>query len=359
MVYRVIGCMSGSSMDGLDVAYCVLSDVGGNWSCEIEAAESVSFSEEWNKKLQTITEMSARELLQTHADFGHYIGEQLNIFIKKNSLQHKVHFVASHGHTVFHSPSTSMTFQMGDGASIAAELELPVITDLRNMDVAFGGQGAPVVPIAEKLLWSGYHYFLNLGGIANISFHADDKIVAFDICPANRVLNDLVNKIGKDYDDKGKLAETGNCNEMLLEKLNALDYYQQSAPKSLANEFGTETMLPMINQYEISLEDKLATMVEHIAIQISNTFNDVAKPGRLLVTGGGAHNDFLLKRIESHLAPKEIEVEKPEHETIEFKEAISMAIMGALRWREEENVLASVTGARQNSIGGALWMGRN
>ena len=361
MVYRVIGVMSGSSMDGLDMAYCVLSEVGGAWSYEVEAADSVSFTDDWKQELKNVTKLTAKELLQAHADFGHYIGQELNKFIEKNKLEHKVHFVASHGHTVFHEPTPQqgkhgMSFQMGDGASIAAELELPVISDLRNMDVAFGGQGAPIVPIAEKMLWAGHEYFLNLGGIANISSHAEDQILAFDVCPANRVLNALMNTIGKEYDDKGTLASTGKWNPDLLQKLNNLEYYSLTAPKSLANEFGLEKVLPIIEESEISLEDKLATVVEHIAFQIGNS---VEKGGNILVTGGGAHNDYLLQRIEFYLSPKEITIERPNHETIEYKEAVCMALMGAQRWREEENVLSQVTGATKNSIGGALWMGRN
>lgn len=355
--------MSGSSLDGLDLAYCVLSDVGGDWSCEIEAADSVSFTAEWKEKLQNITTVSAKELLQTHVDFGHYVGQQISTFIEKNALEHKVHFVASHGHTVFHEPTpaggklkNSMTFQMGDGASIAAELELPVISDLRNMDIAFGGQGAPIVPIAEKMLWGGYEYFLNLGGIANVANHTAESIKAFDVCPANRVLNALMNSIEKEYDDKGALAASGKWNPDLLKSLNDLDYYKQSAPKSLANEFGIETVLPMVEISDISLEDKLATVVEHIAFQIGNS---ISEKGNMLITGGGAYNDYLLQRIEFYLSPKEVTIKKTDDQTIEFKEAICMALMGALRWREEENVLAQVTGAKKNSIGGALWMGRN
>lgn len=348
--------MSGSSMDGLDMAYCVLSEVGGEWTCEIEAADSVSFTEEWKEKLKNITSVGAKDLIRIHVDFGHYIGEQINAFIEKNALEHKVHFVASHGHTVFHEPGQRMTFQMGDGASIAAELELPVISDLRNMDIAFGGQGAPIVPIAEKMLWAGYDYFLNLGGIANVSQHTENQITAFDVCPANRVLNALMNTVEKEYDDKGSTAASGKWNPDLLQALNNLDYYKLPAPKSLSNEFGMETVLPLLEKSDLSLSDKLATMVEHIAFQIGDS---LAEKGTILVTGGGAHNDYLLQRIEFYLKSKNINIEKTDHQTIEYKEAICMALMGALRWREEENVLSQVTGARQNSIGGALWMGRN
>ena len=375
MVYRVIGVMSGSSMDGLDMAYCVLSEVGGEWSCEIEAADSMSFSEDWKNKLLALTDFSAKELIQAHVDFGHYMGQRINAFIEKNALEHKVHYVASHGHTVFHEPTpvrgklqNGMTFQIGDGASIAAELELPVISDLRNMDVAFGGQGAPVVPIAEKLLWGGYDYFLNLGGIANISYHPNnddnhDVAWAYDVCPANRVLNSLLNTIDKEYDDKGALAASGTCDGILLQKLNELDYYNQPAPKSLANQFGLEKLLPLIQESGLELKHQVNTMVEHIAMQIGKAClseGPTDSDGKnMLISGGGAHNDYLLQRIDHYCGLKKVTIEKADVQTLEYKEAVAMALMGALRWREEENVLSSVTGAKKNSIGGALWMGRN
>ncbi len=348
--------MSGSSMDGLDVVYAVLSEVGGKWSAEIEAADCINFPEEWKLKLENIASCSAKDLIQSHADFGHWMGQEINGFIERNALEHKVHFVSSHGHTVFHEPQNQMTFQLGDGASMAAELQLPVISDLRNMDVAFGGQGAPIVPIGEKLLWEGYEYFLNIGGIANISSHSENELKAFDICAANRVLNAVINKEGKEYDASGASAASGSCNEDLLDELNSLDFYKQEAPKSLANEFGLETVLPIIEKSNLSTADKLNTYCEHIAIQIADVLEH---KGKMLVSGGGALNDYLMDRITAHAAPKEVELEKADEQTINYKEAIVMALIGAMRWREEENVLSSVTGAKQNSIGGALWMGRN
>ncbi len=356
MVYRVIGCMSGSSMDGLDLAYCVLSEVGGNWSTEIEAAATVPFSEEWKRRLYKLTELSAKDLLQTHTDFGHYVGRQIKFFIEKYSLEHKVHFVASHGHTVFHEPNEGMTFQIGDGASIAAELELPVISDLRNIDIAHGGQGAPIVPIAEKMLWDGYTYFLNLGGIANIALHDNGEVLAYDVCPANRVLNALIQQVDKEYDDQGALAASGSCDGILLEQLNNMPYYNLPTPKSLSNNFGLEQLLPIITASGLSIKDQLNTMVEHIAMQVGKS---CTVTGNMLVSGGGVHNRYLLERIKHYTGLKKVSIEKADDQTIEFKEAVSMALIGALRWREEENTLASVTGARQNSIGGALWMGRN
>ena len=251
-----------------------------------------------------------------------------------------------------------MTAQLGDGAAIAAETQLPVVTDLRALDVAFGGQGAPIVPIGEKLLMNEYSYFLNIGGIANISVN-DNPYIAFDICPANRVLNMLANDVGKSYG--GMIAASGVVNTTLLEKLNDLSYYKLPPPKSLANDFGTDIIYPMIKELGCKTEDALRTYTEHIAYQVKQamTNSNIPNPGsRLLVTGGGAFNQFLIQRLSEQLKESGIAVIVPDADLVNYKEALIMAFIGVLRWRQENNVLASVTGAARDSIGGALWTGQ-
>jgi anhydro-N-acetylmuramic acid kinase len=260
-------------------------------------------------------------------------------------------------------PERKMTAQLGDGAAIAAETKLPVVTDLRALDVAFGGQGAPIVPIGEKLLLGDYNFFLNLGGIANVSHNEPENYAAFDICPANRVLNMLVNELGKEYDDGGQIAASGTMNETLLEKLNALEYYKQPYPKSLANDFGTDIVYPIIKQSGIEIKDAVRTFVEHIVLQIHSAINTLGnlKPQtsnlKLLATGGGAFNTFLIQRLSDSLKDLNVEVIVPDKKLVNFKEALIMAFIGVLRWRQEYNVLSSVTGASRASIGGALWTG--
>lgn len=349
--------MSGSSIDGLDIAYCRIEEVGGKWSYEIEQASCVEFDEDWKQKLTNITTISAKELLLTHTSFGKWIGNAINDFIEKNNLQHKVHLIASHGHTVFHEPQHGMTFQMGDGAAIAAITKLPVVSDLRNMDIALGGQGAPIVPIGEKLFWNDFQYFLNIGGISNITIAENEKHIAFDVCPANRILNLLANELGMAYDKNGDEAQKGTINEDLLFELNDLDYYQKPYPKSLSNEFGLDIFYAIIQKYTISNQDKLRTVCEHIAYQISNSIV-ASEPQKMMVTGGGALNIFLVKLISEKLTSKNVEVVIPDTTLIQYKEALIMALIGTLRWREENNVLSSVTGASRNSVGGALWMGQ-
>ena len=362
MLYRAIGLMSGSSLDGLDIAYAEFQEQSGKWDYTILATDCVTYPAEWADRLRTATELSARDYQQLHADYGHYIGEAVNQFIEKNQLNYKVSLISSHGHTTFHVPSKKMGAQLGNGASIAAETGLPVVTDLRALDLALGGQGAPIVPIGEKLLLGDYDYFLNIGGIANISFNADPYI-AFDICPANRVLNLLAVELGMEYDEGGNLAAAGTVNDDLLQKLNALDYYKQPYPKSLANDFGTDVVYPMIKEAVVTTQDALRTFDEHIALQIRNAIQNLGDPrlptpdSRLLITGGGAHNNFLVQRLQELLIELNIKVKVPEKELVNFKEALIMAFIGVLRWRQEYNVLSSVTGSVRDSIGGALWTG--
>lgn len=378
MIYRVIGIMSGSSLDGLDIAFTEFVETGGKWTFEITTAECIAYSSEWKTKLAAATTLSALDYQLLHSEYGHFIGKQINDFIERYNLHHKVHLIASHGHTSFHLPEKQMTAQLGDGAAIAAETGLNVVSDLRALDVALGGQGAPIVPIGEKLLFGGYDYFLNIGGIANISvvnpavqpsstfnneaaFSVGPGYIAFDVCAANRVLNMLAADKGFDYDDEGQLAATGNVNEPLLHQLNSLDYYGKAYPKSLANGFGTNSIYPMIKNSGITTEDALSTYVEHIAEQVRNVIakekSTAAEQRKMLVTGGGALNIFLMGRIKSLLAELNIEVVIPDEKLVQYKEAVIMGLIGVLRWREEANVLPSVTGASRESIGGALWLG--
>lgn len=365
MIYRAIGIMSGSSLDGLDIAFVEFHETAGKWEYEIKAAECYPYSEVWVKRLRGAIQLNALDYQLLHVEYGHYIGEQVNAFIAQHNLQYQVQLIASHGHTTFHAPAQKMTGQLGDGAAIAAETGINVVSDLRAMDIALGGQGAPIVPIGEKLLLGNYNFFLNLGGIANISYNNPNKYIAFDVCPANRVMNMLAHEVGKPFDEGGQIAASGKLNASLLKMLNELEYYQMPHPKSLANDFGTDVLYPLLKDAGVTVPDAMYTMVEHIATQISAPILNLLKDEppasgalKLLATGGGAHNRFLMERLQAALQPAGVEVVVPEKNIIDFKEALIMALIGILRWREEYNVLASVTGASRSSIGGAVWIGQ-
>ncbi|CAF1580223.1 unnamed protein product [Adineta ricciae] len=362
---RVIGLMSGSSLDGLDIA-CVDFSADEKWTFQIVHAETVPYSSEWVKRLSTATGLDARAYLLLHTSYGHYIGECVNDFLAKYNLQvEKIDLIASHGHTVFHEPWNRMTGQVGDGAAISARTRLLVVNDLRAMDVAYGGQGAPIVPIGEKYLFNEYRLLLNLGGIANMT---DQKYqIAFDICPANRILNKLVQDyLQKEYDENGQQASMGQLNSSLLTTLNQLDYYRKSYPKSLSNSFGLDIVYPLIEKENGNINDVLHTYVEHIIQQICHSIEmiiDKEKQGKsayanckMLVTGGGAHNKYLFQSLQNRLRDQfEIEAVYPEKDVVDYKEALIMAFIGLLRIQKKANILASVTGAEKDSIGGAVW----
>lgn len=372
MIYRVIGTMSGSSLDGLDIVFAEIEETRGNWSFKIINSECSEYDHEWKSKLQNAIHLNAKEYVLLHTSYGRYTGEKINEFIEKHSLQHKVQLIGNHGHTTFHIPEQNTTAQIGDGASIAALTGINTVTDLRSMDVALGGQGAPLVPVGEKLLFPGYDFYLNIGGITNISFlgkkeNEPGSHYAFDICPANRVLNMLAQTAGKEYDDKGEMAASGNINDELLAKLNALDYYQQLYPKSLANDFGTDIIFPLIQSFNLNVNDALRTYTEHIAIQLHHSIKNVFDSGvnknesdvcRMMVTGGGAFNTFLISRIQDILQPLHTEIILPDEEIIKYKEALIMALLAVLRWREENTAMHTLTGAVRSSIGGAVWIGQ-
>jgi len=349
--FTAIGIMSGTSLDGVDIACCEFYEKDNGWKYKIIEAETINYSPGWHKKLDQARELSGLDLSLLNIAYGKYLGEIAHNFIQKYHI--KPHLIASHGHTVFHQPHKGITLQIGCGAEIAAETGCTVVSDFRTLDVAHGGQGAPLVPAGDRLLFSEYFFALNLGGFANISF--DDQLhrVAFDVCPANIALNYLSSKMNLKYDEGGKIAATGRINNSLLTDLNDLSYYRSKYPKSLGYEWLKENFLPVIDKCQISVPDKLRTVSEHIAQQIAEATSH-HKRKKILITGGGSLNHYLIERITS-LCRHEIII--PDLQTIHFKEALIFAFLGVLRIIHSTNCLQSVTGASRDSIGGAVYRG--
>ncbi len=354
--------MSGSSLDGLDVCYTYLEESRGQWKFDIQYAECMPYEEEWSEKLAHAQHMDAGNFFKFHSAYGKYIAEKVNDFIVRHSIQHRVDFIATHGHTVYHDPAHHTSFQIGDGATIAALTGLPVISDLRAMDVALGGQGAPIVPIGDKLLFSDFDYWLNIGGIVNITVRDGEHFKAFDVCTGNQALNALAKNEGKDFDEDGTMARRGKLLVAVLGQLNDQAYFRRDAPKSLSNDAAMELVFPVLMESAHLNVDLLRTMVQHIAEQVAvvtEKFPHDKGFAKMLVTGGGAFNNFLIETLQQVLQPQQINVVVPYEQVVKFKEALVMALIGALRWREETNVLHSVTGAGRDSISGALWMGHS
>jgi anhydro-N-acetylmuramic acid kinase len=360
--YKVIGLMSGSSMDGLDIAYCEIGAENGNYTYRILQTECAPFPARWKLRLEKLVLQNAITYIKTHTFFGHFIGERVKEFIDKHGIADELDFIASHGQTIFHQPENHFTSQIGDGAAIATRTGFPVICDFRSSDVALGGQGTPIAPSANKHFFPQYKYFLNLGGISNIACNINGKYIAFDVSPVNLILNRLASEKGFEYDDGGSIARSGVVNNALLDELNASWYYEKDYPKSLSGGWVTKVMIPVVERNHYATEDKLRTLCELVAIQIGNAFQMVQKRegivlsdnDLLLVTGGGAFNTFLMERI-SAISPLKIEI--PDKETVKFKEALLMALMGVLRVRNEVNCISSVTGASHDNIGGSIYQG--
>ena len=356
--YNVIGLMSGTSLDGVDIAYCRFTLENGRWIYEIIHAETIPYSSVWKQTLLSMEKTDAITFQQTHVDYGFYLGRLVSDFVKRYKC--KADFVSSHGHTIFHQPEKKLTVQIGAGSAIAAECNLSVVCDFRSLDVALGGQGAPLVPVGDMLLFSEFDFCMNLGGFANVSYNLASsdsegagKRLAYDICPVNIVMNAVCEKIGLEYDNGGILASGGIVNEQLLKELNRLSFYRLplDSPKSLGKEWVIKNIDPILKKYNVNERDILRTFCEHIAFQIAQSLNN--KPhGRLLTTGGGVYNSFLIELIKKQLIHQVI---IPEKKTIEFKEALIFAFLGVLRIRNEINCLKSVTGARQDSVGGGMY----
>lgn len=351
--YKVIGLMSGTSLDGLDIAYCEFKK-NKNWSFEIIEAETKKYNKEWRAKLDSSHKRKINEICDIDIEFGKFIAQNILHFIGRKGISPDL--ISSHGHTVFHQPGKGITVQIGDGKTISILCKLPVVCDFRSGDVALGGQGAPLVPLIDKLLFSKYRYCLNLGGFANISYdNASKKRIAFDVCPVNIVLNGLAIKSGKQFDEGGRMASLGKVNIELLNRLNNLSFYKKNPPKSLGREWVEKYFSPVLNSFNIPVQDKLRTVCEHIAVQISSVVNTLPLKlkSQLLITGGGAYNQFLIKRISALTQSK---IVLPDDKTIQFKEAMAFAFLGVLRMRNEINILKSVTGAKKDSSGGKIYI---
>jgi anhydro-N-acetylmuramic acid kinase len=348
--YKVIGLMSGTSLDGLDMAFCHFEKIENTWKYEILKAQTIAYSPEWQERLRSGEKGNALDLTLTDHDYGQFLGKLTKSFLDEHRLDPD--FIASHGHTIFHQPGSGITLQIGKGSEIAAVTGLPVICDFRSLDVALGGQGAPLVPIGDRLLFPEFDYCLNLGGIANISNENCGRRIAFDICPANMVLNFLANQVDKPFDVNGDMARQGKLNVQLLEWLNDLDYYKENPPKSLGKEWVFREFIPVLEESDISVEDKLMTVSEHIAYQVSASTEPI-RNRKMLVTGGGAFNTFLLEKIREKCRS---EIIIPDRETVNFKEALIFAFLGVLRWRNEVNILRSYTGASHDNPGGTVYL---
>ncbi|MDW7691909.1 anhydro-N-acetylmuramic acid kinase [Flammeovirgaceae bacterium SG7u.111] len=350
--YTVAGMMSGTSLDGLDLTCCEFEFEAGKWIYSILAADTFPYSAEWKAKLADLENQSALAYAQANADLGELMGTRLKEFLATNKLE--VDFAASHGHTVFHQPEKKLTTQIGSGAAIAAASGTTTICDFRTLDVALGGQGAPLVPIGDELLFAQYDACLNLGGIANVSFQKDGKMIAGDTSACNMILNHLAGKKGLEYDDKGLLARSGTLENALFDQLNALPYFQEPFPKSLGKEWVLEHIFPLMENSTSPLANLACTFVHHIAFQLSEAFSKAGFDGKnLIATGGGTFNEFLVEKLQTY--NPNIKVELPDPQTINYKEALIFAFLGVLRWRNETNCLSSVTGASHDNCGGAIY----
>ncbi|OEK07882.1 anhydro-N-acetylmuramic acid kinase [Flavivirga aquatica] len=348
--YSVIGVMSGTSLDGIDLVE-VKFYIDNTWHFEVICAETVSYTQKWYDTLKGLVSCSFEELQKIDEAYTDYLAIIIKNFIVKNNID-SIDLVCSHGHTALHQPEKKITYQIGNRPKLAKLLNEQLVCDFRVQDVEYGGQGAPLVPIGDELLFSKYDFCLNLGGFANISTKINTSRIAYDICPVNIVLNHYVKTLEVNYDDKGGIASTGILNDELLEALNALDFYEEVYPKSLGLEWVNTFIFPLIDRFQLEIKDILKTCVEHIAIQIASEINKKNR-ATVLITGGGVYNEYLINRLKAH-SKKALII--PTNEIVEFKEAIIFGFLGVLKLRNEVNCLKTVTGAIQDHSSGKIFL---
>jgi anhydro-N-acetylmuramic acid kinase len=349
--FKVIGLMSGTSLDGLDVAYCHFTNQSTGWKFAIKGATTVKYPVGWTKKLSEAHLLSGRDLIALDIEYGNFLGKACRDFIQKEKA--KVDFIASHGHTVYHQPSKGMTYQIGNGNAIHSITGRPVIYDFRSLDVQLGGEGAPLVPVGDKLLFSEYDVCLNLGGIANLSMDVKKDRVAYDVCFVNMALNFIVSKIGKRFDDGGRLAARGAIDKKMLSKLDGVYKSLRVKRPSLGREIFEQRIKPIIEKSDLSVEDMLHTFVESAASEIASAIVSTKNNAKVLCTGGGTFNSFFVSCLLDHCDDKAALI-IPEDDVVKFKEALVFSFLGVLRLQGQPNCLKSVTGATRDSSGGIL-----
>ncbi|MDX1667195.1 MAG: anhydro-N-acetylmuramic acid kinase [Saprospiraceae bacterium] len=364
-VYRGLGLMSGSSMDGIDLALCRLvikqpapGRVIEEW--QLEHCNTHPLPDKWKDRLKRLPDASARDISRDHTAFGRFLASVVQPFIAR--CPHPPDFISLHGHTIFHEPEAGFTLQLGDGETLAALTGYTVVDDFRKKDIAAGGQGTPLAPIADQMLFWGRTFYLNLGGIVNISCVSQNATLACDITGGNQLLDYLARQLGAAFDAGGELARNGEVIPALIDLAEALPYHQQSYPKSLDNRWVRESLIPVFDKFEAGVEDKLNSACRFIARQIArmiaNIKDDLKLDGNahvMMVSGGGAKNLYLLDCIRAECPTLELEV--PEDVWVDYKEASLMALMGVLRLEGVPNCLASATGASMDTVGGAVHWG--
>ncbi len=343
--------MSGTSLDGLDIAYCHFSKQPTGWKYVIKSAITVKYPLAWTKKLSSAHLLSGVDLIALDFAYGNFLGKACRDFIQGQKI--KADFIASHGHTIYHQPAKGITYQIGNGNAIYSETGVPVIYDFRSLDVQLGGEGAPLVPVGDKLLFSEYDVCLNLGGIANLSMDIKKERIAYDVCFLNMALNFLTSKIGKAFDEGGQLAARGTVNKRMLSKLNEVYLSLRVKRPSLGREIFEQRIQPIIEKSALSVEDKLRTFIESAASEIASAIIATKKDAKVLCTGGGTFNSFFVSCLLEHCDDKAALI-IPEEDVVKFKEALVFSFLGVLRLLGQPNCLKSVTGATRDSSGGVL-----
>ena len=345
--YSVIGLMSGTSCDGLDIAHCIFSKVENEWQYELINFESVNYSKQMRKKLIQCSKLDSLSLKKLDNELGEFFSNSLMNFINHNKIS--ADLISSHGHTVFHDIKLQLTHQIGNPLIIYKNNKIPVVYNFRELDVLFSGQGAPLVPYGERELFRDYDYCLNIGGIANISSLDINNFYGYDICPANIILNYYARKLNYDFDKNGELSSKGIFKKSLFEKLNDLNYYKEKYPKSLDLLYVEKKYFPHLKKYQP--KDVLKTFIEHLAYQINNSINK--SNSKVLLTGGGVFNNEILKKINKY-NKLDINYIVGNKKLIIFKEAIIFGYLGLLRYLNKKNVECSVTGAKTSTSSGLI-----
>jgi anhydro-N-acetylmuramic acid kinase len=349
----ILGAMSGSSLDGLDLAICSFTDQS---IFTIHNSTTIELPLDLRTKLKNFSTLNAFQIADLDAYFALFSAHSIRDFT--NNWIGGISLVVSHGHTLYHNPANAVSWQIGNGGIIAAVTGIDTLCDLRVQDVALGGQGAPLAALVDLNLFKDYTGLLNLGGIANITINQSNTVYSWDISPCNQVFNHLAQKEGKEFDKGGSIARSGKILMELIHKWQENTYFSQMPPKSMDNTWVKENYIKEIDKIDQPVKILMASFAEFVAIQLSKDLKSLdLNPGKILVTGGGAFNAHFISRLKVHLSPLNWVVEVAEESLINYKEAMLMAYMGHRYINKKTNTISTATGAEKDLISGALYLG--
>lgn len=372
-----VGLMSGTSLDGIDVALCEINGSSFDTTIQLLAFETVPFKKKMKEKIKKACfkeTSSVDTICSLNFELGKVFSDAIKTMLSHTQYQSSdLDFIASHGQTIYHQPfddqtHVASTLQIGEAAIMAYEHKCPVISNFRVMDMAAGGQGAPLVPYTEYILYSEKNksrVLLNLGGIGNVTWldgsMDESHVIAFDTGPANMMINAAMKKLyHKEYDHDGEIASQGELISPLLDELICDPYFDMDIPKSTGRElFGEDRTLQLIEKYQNAHACDIVYTFTYFTVWcvVYHLKKYIGKVDELIVGGGGAHNKEIMRLLKSELPRVSVMSADEFGINADAKEAMAFVVLGNETMHQKTSNMPSATGAKSHVILGNMTYG--